>query len=247
MTHRTWRFSRPCPLRVGENRKSLWFTESVIMMLKIGDVLSLELKESDKLEKYRCKLVEKKGQYIYIDYPVNTVTNKTAFFLDGTQIKCSFVDQDGAVYAFDSEILGRFKQKIPMLILSYPGKEHLIKIQRRQYVRIETSIDIAIHSPHSEFKPIVTVTDDFSAGGASVILPNSVGFRSGMEIDCWIVLPLQNGDYHYFTFPSKIVRIIPLDDNRSKISIQFLAITSQQRQTLLRFCFDRQLLMRRTK
>ena len=160
------------------------------MMMNIGDVLTLEIKYSDKLEKYKCKLVEKNGQHMFIDYPINLETNKTAFLLDGTQLKCSFVNKYGSVYMFETEVLGREKQNIPMLILNDPGSDQYIKIQRRQYVRVETSVDIAIHPTNFEFKPFVTVTDDISAGGVAIIASNKINLQSGMKINCWLVLPM---------------------------------------------------------
>ncbi|MDZ5471182.1 flagellar brake domain-containing protein (plasmid) [Bacillus sp. 31A1R] len=214
-------------------------------MLKIGDNIILEIKYSDKFEKLKCKLVERKGNHLYIDYPINTQTNKTAFLLDGTQLKGSFVTQEGTVYLFETEVLGRLKQNIPMLILSYPGDEHLIKIQRRQYVRVETAIDIAVHSTDQEFPAFTTVTDDISAGGVAFITNNHSKLKAGMKINTWLVLPLQNGEYHYLKFESSIIRIIPLDAERNKVSVQFTDINPTDRQLLLRFCFDRQLLLKK--
>lgn len=214
-------------------------------MIKIGDIITLELKYSDKFEKYRCKLVERKGDNLFIDYPVNNETNKTAFLIDGTQLKCTFLDSNGTVYLFESEVLGRIKQNIPMLKLSYPGEENLIKIQRRQFVRIETSIDIAIHSMEFEFPPFSAVTDDISAGGVAVITNSDTKLRQGMKICTWLVLTLQNGDYHYLKLESKVVRIIPLNKHSCKVSIQFVNTSPQDRQLLLRFCFDRQLALKK--
>ncbi|WP_449620202.1 flagellar brake protein [Robertmurraya sp. Marseille-Q9965] len=215
------------------------------MMMKIGDLLTLELHYSDRVERYKCKLVERNGQQLYIDYPINMETKRTAFFLDGTQLKCSFIMQDGSVYLFESEVVGRVKQKIPMMMLTYPGDDQLIKIQRRQYVRVETAVDVAIHPTNSVFQPFVTVTDDISAGGAAIIVSKKQKLESGTLIDSWFVLPMQNGDFHYFKFEAKVVRNIPLDPNRYKTSLEFLNIEALERQVLLRFCFDRQLAMRR--
>lgn len=214
-------------------------------MLKIGVTLTLELRYGEKIEKYKCKLVEKRGQHLYIDYPINTETNKTVFLLDGTQLKCSFVDKDGVAYLFESEVLGRMKQNIPMLILAYPGDHHCIKIQRRQFVRVETSVDAAIHPRYHEFKPFVTVTDDISAGGSAIITPNKLHFDNGQELVGWFVLPMQNGEYHYLKFLSKVVRTVLLDSNRNKVSLQFLELSPHERQILLRFCFDQQLMMKK--
>jgi c-di-GMP-binding flagellar brake protein YcgR len=221
-------------------------TGCVICMLKIGTVIMLELKYGDKLDKFKCKVVEQKENQIYIDYPINMETGRTVFLIDGTQLKGSFVSQDNnSVFLFESEVLGRTKQKIPMLILSYPGDDHLVKIQRRQYVRVETAVDVAVHPTNSEFKPFTTVTDDISAGGTAILLNQKHEIMAGQTIQLWVVLPMQSGEIHYLKVKSKVVRLIPLDDIRLKASLQFIDLSPQDRQLLLRFSFDRQLLMKK--
>ncbi|WML45132.1 flagellar brake domain-containing protein [Neobacillus sp. PS3-40] len=215
-------------------------------MLHIGDVLTLELKNSDQSEKYKCRLVDRKGNDYYIDYPLSLETNRTVFLLDGTQLNVSFVGPDGSsVFKFETEIKGRIKKNIPMLIISYPGNENVRKIQRRQYVRIETSVDIAVHPLDFEFPPFACVADDISAGGVSFLVPIESSLKQGMKIQIWLVLVLQNGEYHYMKLPGQIARIFDFNETRNKISLQFNDITSQERQLLLRFCFDRQLEIRR--
>lgn len=214
-------------------------------MINIGDALILETKYSNKIEKYKCKLVERRGQQLYIDYPINLESNKTAYLLDGTQLKCSFVSQEGTVYMFETEVTGRVKQNIPMLTLLYPGNERLIKIQRRQFVRVETAVDVAVHPMNLAYSAFTTVTDDISAGGAAILASNAMLFKNGQQLSCYFVFPMQNGEYHYYKFLSKVVRVIPLDKTRNKLSLQFLDITPHERQFLIRFCFDRQLMMRK--
>lgn len=212
-------------------------------MIQIGDVLTLELKsQEEESEKFKCRLVDIKENEFYIDYPISLKTNRAAFLLDGTQIKITFVGHDGSsIYLFESEINGRVKKNIPMLILTYPGNNNLIKIQRRQFVRVETAIDIAIHPLEFEFTPITTITDDLSAGGAAVLIPKEANLKTEMRIIAWLVMVMQNGDYHYLKLQSRIVRIIPFSETRNKVSIQFVDISNQERQLLLRFSFERQL------
>ncbi len=211
-------------------------------LIQIGDVLTLELNSSENEEKFRCRLVDIRDNEFYIDYPISLTTNRAAFLLDGTQLKVTFVGNDGSsIYLFESEINGRVKKNIPMLILTYPGNNHLIKIQRRQYVRVETAVDIAIHPLEFEFAPITTITDDLSAGGSAVLIPKEVSIKTDMRILAWLVLIMQNGDYHYMKLQSRIVRIIPFSETRNKVSIQFLDVSNQERQLLLRFSFERQL------
>ncbi|MFE8695635.1 flagellar brake protein [Cytobacillus sp. FJAT-53684] len=210
-------------------------------MVNIGDVLILELSRSEKVEQYKCKIVERSGDKLFIDYPISLETKKTVFLLDGTQLKGNFVSDDGSVYLFECEVLRRVKQKIPMIVLSYPGNEHLVRIQRRQFVRVETSVDVAIHPIDAEFPPIISVTEDISAGGAAIISPYHSHLKPNMVIYNWFVLPMQNGEIHYLKLKGKIVRILERKDSKPVISIQFVETSYSDRQLLLRFCFDRQL------
>ncbi|KON87214.1 pilus assembly protein PilZ [Sporosarcina globispora] len=214
-------------------------------MINIGEALILELTHSEKSEKYKCKLVEREGNTLYIDYPINQETNKTAFLLDGTQLKITFLAADGTVYLFESEVLGRVKLKIPMMVISYPGDEHLVKVQRRRFVRVETPVDVAIHPVNNEFIPFVSVTDDISAGGAAIIGKTISSLKANMQIHAYFVLAMQNGDNYYLKLESKVIRVSEPRNGKSLISVQFMDVSSQDRQLLLRFCFDRQLAMKK--
>ncbi|HHW35964.1 MAG TPA: pilus assembly protein PilZ [Bacillales bacterium] len=215
-------------------------------MLNIGDTLNLEIKYSDSREKFKCKIVDKRGNQLLIDYPVSEKTGKTAFFLDGTEIKVSFFAKDNGAYMFESEIIGRTKENIPMIIISYPGQDKLFRVQRREFVRIDASVDMAVHSINDEFMPFTTVTVDISAGGAVIILPPNHNFKSQTQILCYLVLPLSNGEYNYIKVHSKIIRIINGDmGTRDKAPIQFIDLKEAQIQQIMRYCFERQLTERK--
>lgn len=216
-------------------------------MLKIGVTIYLETEIGDVTEKYKAKLVELNDKFLYIDYPINEATNKTSFFFDGGEFKASFLCKDNNVYMFDTAIVGRKKEKIPMLILQYPGNDSLVKIQRREFVRIDTAVDTAVHPLVDEFPPFTTVTLDISAGGAAIILPNNHQLHNGSKVNCWFVLRMSSGEYLYEKILCKVIRIVPsFDENeRDKAPLQFLNMNEQKKQVFLRFCFEQQLLMRR--
>lgn len=216
-------------------------------MIKIGTPLLIELSSSnqDEVERYRCKLVEMNNFQLFIDYPVNERTGRTGFFLEGTECKVSFVGKDDSIYMFHSEVRGRKKLTIPVLLLSYPGQDKLLRIQRREYVRIETAVDVAVHDPLKRFSPFTSVTFDISGGGAAVILPTDHHLKSGMEIEVWFVIHLNNGDIKYLQTTSRVVRIVFGGGvQRDKASLQFMDIRESDQQTIVRFCFERQLALR---
>jgi c-di-GMP-binding flagellar brake protein YcgR len=209
-------------------------------MLKIGMILTLEPVRADKAEKYRCKLVEQKDSKIYIDYPVHTETDRTVFLIDGTQLKVSFVHNETTVFSFETEVTGRKKSNIPMIALHYPGDDELIKVQRRQFVRVDATVDAAIITPRG---PYPTITTDISAGGCAVKVQKEQVYEAGMEVEILLVLPMQTGGYQYFNVPGQVVRIWERGTHKIA-SLEFEQLKDMQQQTILRFCFEKQLALR---
>ena len=109
------------------------------MLLSIGTVIVIDTNLTADSEKYKSKVIDMGDGFVMIDYPTHIETGKTAFFLDGTQLLVSFIDHMKMSYAFQTEVSGRLNKGIPMLKLSYPGDEQLIKVQRREFVRVETT------------------------------------------------------------------------------------------------------------
>ena len=122
-----------------------------------------------------------------------------------------------------------------------PSPEEFLKIQRREYVRVETKVDVSIEFD-GQFTPLIT--EDLSAGGLAVILNRSVNFREGDEVKLTIVLPYSNGDIKYVHTTAIIVRAFEKDEVRIA-SIQFTDTDDIDKQHIVRFCFERQLLVRK--
>jgi c-di-GMP-binding flagellar brake protein YcgR len=215
--------------------------EGIHMKIKLGTNLILEPTFAEKTEKYRCKVVDLQENLVLIDYPIDTKTNKTAFLMDGTQLLASYVEEAKSAFAFQTEVLGKHKGQIPMIKLSYPGDSEIIKIQRRDFVRVDTAIDISVQFGDKKFQ---FVTDDISAGGSAVILNREVNFNEGDEVTLLIPLAFNNGDIKYITTTASVVRIWDRDLQRLA-SLQFTDTDDLDKQQIVRFCFERQLLLRK--
>lgn len=211
------------------------------MKIKIGSNLILEPTFVEKVEKYRCKVVDLHEQFVYIDYPIDMKTNRTVFLIDGMQLQASFVEEDISAFTFQTEVLGKRNGQIPMIKLSYPGDSEIIKIQRRDFVRINSGLDISIQFGDERYQ---FVTDDISAGGSAVILNREVKFTEGDEISLLIPLAFNNGDIKYVTTTAAVVRI--WDRGQQRIaSIQFTDTDDLDKQQIVRYCFERQLSLRK--
>ncbi|MDX8364831.1 flagellar brake protein [Cytobacillus sp. IB215665] len=215
-------------------------------MLKVGDTITLSHTRGEQTDTYKCRIVELNTKYIYIDYPINTSTGKSTFFTIGTHFNAKYIRKDQQVFTFKTHIIGKTNQRIPMISLVKPAKDKFVKVQRRQFVRIETSVDVAVHSTQDDFPPFLTVTSDLSAGGAALIMPQDVEVSPNTEMSVWFVLPYQSGEYKYLKIPCKVIRMIGGDDyDRNKATIEFLDIKETERQMLIRYCFEQQVAMRK--
>lgn len=211
------------------------------MKIKLGTQLLLEPTHTEKREKYQCKVVDLDDQYIYIDYPMDTVSKRTIFLMDGMQLRASFVEDSKAVYAFQTEVLGKKSVQIPMIKLALPPDSEFLRIQRRDFVRVNTSIDISVQFGEERYQ---FVTDDLSAGGTAIIINTVVNFKAGDEVTLLIPLLFNNGDIKYVSTLAKVVRF--WDKGSLTIaSLHFTDTDDLDKQQIVRFCFERQLWMRK--
>ena len=215
--------------------------EGIHMEIKIGTMLILEPTYTERVERFRCKVVEQKDGVIYIDYPINTITKKTAFLIDGAQFRVTFNDESKQSFAFNTEVLGRKKGNIPMIMLTCPPDEEFIKIQRREFVRVETPVDVAVEYDN-RFTQLVA--DDISAGGVLLALQGAVNFKIGDEVRLTIVLPYTNKEIRYVQTGALVVTTFERN-NRTLASVQFTDTDDIDKQYIVRFCFERQLQIRK--
>ncbi|MCG3089961.1 flagellar brake protein [Sporosarcina cyprini] len=211
------------------------------MRLSIGSSIIIDKDLTENSEKYKSKVVDLGPDYFMIDYPIHMETDRTAFFMDGTQLLVTFVDQHKMSYAFRTEVKGRMNRGIPMLQLSYPGDQELVKIQRREYVRVETPIDVAVNDGRGFDQ---YVAEDISAGGIALHLGQKEEFEENQRLSLFIALPFLNDDIYYVRAEAIAVRTWE-KDGRRLASLQFVETMDADRQHIIRFCFERQLQRRK--
>ncbi|GEL08100.1 flagellar brake protein [Salisediminibacterium halotolerans] len=211
-------------------------------MIKVGTTVQMELEAGETGERlrYRSKVLDSSEEVLFIDYPVSENSGKPNYFLQGTQFRLWFVGNDEAVYLFETEVLGKSAEEVPMLKLKDPGSDRYLRVQRREYVRVETAVDCAVYSVDKSFSPFTSVTADISGGGIALILPENHGIEKNKTADLWMILPFRSGEMNYIHTYAETVRVI--DDRRPlKASFKFTDISDHDRQAIVRYCFERQL------
>ena len=222
-------------------------------MIEVGTTIHLEPKRAvDQDEQlsnnFKSRIVDIEQGKLIIDHPMNEKTGKLGFFYEGFQFNAWFIGKDQAIYSFETAIQGRKRGNIPMFILDDPGVNTYIRTQRRNFVRVETSTDIAMHPKDIPFVPFTSVTADLSGGGAAIIIPNGRLLPQGGLVQFWIALNMQSGETHYVKAICKVIRIFsPSPDAKKRASLEFIDINEQDRQSIIRYCFEKQLQLKRNE
>lgn len=215
-------------------------------MLYVGQMLTI-IPLDETRDQYRSKIIDMSKHHLHITYPANEKTNRTVFLPLYTDFKFVFITREGEVYEFISEATGRVMKSLPLLKITRPAKEELRRIQRRQFVRVQRALDVALHPHDKEFPPLHTVTNDISAGGASLIIPDELSLVVDQKVIIWLVLPWENGTYDYLKINARIMRVADHNEDHRLVSVKFLDLSMQEEQLLLRFCFESELLLHRQK
>lgn len=208
--------------------------------MNVGTNLTLEYKQPGKeLERYSCKIIDRTDEELIIDYPIHTTTKKTVFFSVGSTFSASYTSNDNAVIQFRTEIIRKVKLNIPGIAITLPEMEEMKRIQRREFVRIDATLDVAVHSRNRTFEPFTTMTTDISGGGLSLITSDNSPFNLGDVLDLWLVLYNKTGKYQYVYSAAKIV-FIQTRDKIHTLSVKFVSIDPKEQQRIIGYCFDKQ-------
>ncbi|MFJ5747295.1 hypothetical protein ACIP97_01705 [Peribacillus frigoritolerans] len=83
----------------------------------------------------------------------------------------------------------------------------MLKSSGGKFVLLDATLDTAIHQEHSESTPFRTLTEDISAGAASIRLLKGTAIQSVSQLYLWMPLTLKSGEFHYLRLKSKVIRV----------------------------------------
>lgn len=215
-------------------------------MLSVGDIILMETISDNEDEKivFRSKVLDIKDDSFLIGPPIKEETNRTEpIILENTTFEVQFVAKNQKVYKFQTKVIDKKRNGIAMFALELPDEKEFINIQRRSFIRVDAQLKVKVISPDNEFPAFDTISVDISAGGLKLILPKNITIEKDQLAICTFVLPLSQNDV-YMQLKSKVVRITDKISKRY-MSLQFEDITENDRQSIVKFCFERQLALRK--
>lgn len=187
----------------------------------------------DRENSYVSNIQDVKDQELLISIP--TRGTKPLILNDGDLIKVSFIS-DLARYEFQTKVLGRRYDNIPMYALALP--EVCRRIQLRKFARVPTVLEVMyaeVPDEGEKYEFIKCTSLDLSGGGSRLMLKKAlpVGARLIVRMN----IPTSDGPEH-LELLGKVVRTLP-DENLKyyHTAVQFIKISRRQQDLIVRYIF----------
>ena len=184
---------------------------------------NIEIYEEDKV--YKSKIQSINDEAIYIDIPLHN--NEYLILKKGDDIHLIKYGNEGNVYELSCKVIDReIEGNVRLYKLSEPY--NIKKIQRRNYVRVETIRGIRCFRKDEEFDALIL---DLSGGGMKV------KSNKKLEINEDIVSFIKTDDDE-FRVRGKIIRVEETSFDQYSLGIEFVDIEERTREKIIKLVFS---------
>lgn len=211
----------------------------------IGQVITLEVtsEEQDKKPMLKSRIADENPDVLWIEVPT---AEKGRFIrlVEGDMLVISYTSSTtGVTYTFRSEVKGNKKENATVLFaIRKPALSEVHSVQRRAFVRVEASLEVACL--FAGVKKFVATTVDISGGGLSMITDSSLNLQAEDELECWLLVPFRNGNIEHIPFIGAVVRTKPVQQGLM-VMMRIAEISESDRQKIVRYVFERQIELRK--
>lgn len=216
------------------------------MQPKVNQHLYIQIESLDEEEsrqEYKARIADLDDSFIMIEIPIHLKTGKLKRVHVGDALSAYFVSDEGMKSYFNSEVIGHKEEAVRLVVIRRPDPESITRVQRRGYLRVPAWQEVAVKvSDHVQF---VTLTEDIGGGGISFFFNSSVPLRQNDTVSCWLLLNFKNGVIDHAYFKGDIVRVKMVENGRSFATLSFSQISNLDQQKIIRYCFERQLEIRK--
>jgi len=213
---------------------------NIFSELKVGDKLSVEIREADVNQNesniLNAQLIDIDANYLYISPPI--YRGKRYSLRKNQKITMFFYRKKG-VYQFDAEVVSQTDINIMTFALKPLGDTQ--KIQRRNYYRLPMASPAVLKKQQSnkivEFECIMK---DLSGGGVRLFCKYEIEKLENVIIDLYI------DGKQPVTMNGEVVRVIKnIEHNTYELGIKFKETNEIDTDRIFAFIFEQQRLMRK--
>ena len=221
----------------------------MIVLPEVGQVIWLrpsfgDVQKSSRTYKSRIADLDPDGATAAMEVPTDEQTGSSGYLLQGTKWLVWYFGPDGSRYEFATVVVGKRNDNIPLVLIHLPDKQQIVRTQRRNFVRVELKVDIAVQLKDSlRNYHFLTHTQDLSGGGLAITCSQTYRLMVGDRLALWMALPMRSGAIEHVAAIGECTRVEPLESNSDQqlVSIKFVEISESDRAKIIRLCFERQL------
>lgn len=216
------------------------------MLPKISETLFVRIVSPDHelaSVEYKSRIADMEDGLIHMEVPLSTKDGKLLRLFPGDRLSAYYVTNGGVKHHFYTEVTGFREDAVRLVTIKAPSPEDISKSQRRNYLRMPADLDVAVRL-HGKLQ-VTARTEDVGGGGLSFICDHKVPVKEDETITGWLLLQYRNGSIDHMAFPAKVVRLKPLENGSKLVMCSFTDISEQERQKVIRYCFERQLEFRK--
>lgn len=216
------------------------------MLPKINQILYMQLNSIDEEEakqEYKSRISDIADTYMTIEVPMNEKSGRLKRLFVGDELSAYFLTEGGMKNYFTTTVLGFREDVVRVVLVRKPDPEAITKIQRRSFLRVPAELEIAVKL--TEQVQFVAMTDDVGGGGISLLCEGHLPVMKQDTLSCWLLLPFRNGKVEHVPFKGEVVRVKPLESGKQQVMMRFSDISDKERQKVIRYCFERQLEIRK--
>ncbi|MDQ0199564.1 flagellar brake protein [Neobacillus ginsengisoli] len=199
------------------------------MYPKVNQNIIIEMKEHDKIS--RSIVAEVGTKEILLSLPMDG--NIVGMLTVGTLLDVSFISGENK-YLFQTEIIGRTEDKIPLIRVAKPQTNEIKRIQLRNNFRVNANLRLVIN----DFE---TNTLNISAGGILFSSKIDCQLKEGEKVSGTLYIPnMLKKTTEMITFLGLINRIDIINAERKNVALEFNQIDERNQNKIIQFSFEKQ-------
>lgn len=191
-----------------------------------------KIKITGEIEEYASKIVgiEDDGMFL-LETPIKQT--QLVLLINGSVVNMIYMHENLGMYSVDLEVVEKIRDDNNIPLVRAKKVSDIRKIQRRNFFRLLTSMDIAVRKINGVVVEN-TKTVDISGGGIRLLSKQDFEINDIVRLD----FQLESKE---FSVDAKVVKIDYTDVRETKeVSLQFIDILEKDRNEIIRFIFDKQ-------
>jgi len=176
-------------------------------------------------ETYKSRLADIDDRSLALEKPMGEVEEMR--LSAGDIVTIQYTTDGGVQNLLTTKVTGFRNEGVPLVVVKKPDPKAITRIQRRNYVRVPTELEVAVKTADESF---TTVTEDLSGGGIAFRYEGAFELMPGMILSCWILIPVRKGENETVPFAATVVRTSEREGGGRIVMAEFSDIQDADRQ-----------------